>query len=448
MSRQFAERECKAIAHSPKKVFVLGLEPFNLGLLEKIEDERDVEFHEALSAKESVHITEPFKLMDLVATAEERMDRYGPVDAVLNYWDFPGSVIGPLLCKRNGLPGPSLESVAALEHKYWAREAMSEVIPEANADFCAVDPFAERPRDQIEIDYPFWVKPFVSHSSYLSFKVENEEQLSDAMAIMRDGIGLFGNPFDEFLDKVDVPESIKGIGGNHCIAERSVSADQQITLEGYVHEGKTTVYGVVDSIREGGVGSSFSRYQYPSDAPAPVIERMCEATAKLLGHVGYDNAPFNAEFFYDEETDRISLLEVNTRLSKSHAPLFMDVDGMTHQKVGLDLALGLRPVMPKGKGEWAKAAKFMLRFFQDGQIERVPSQTEIHYMQTRYPEALVQVLVDKGQRLSHLAFQDSYSFEIADIFLGGETGEELEAKYADLMENLPFTINLTAPVPQ
>jgi hypothetical protein len=90
----------------------------------------------------------------------------------------------------------------------------------------------------------------------------------------------------------------------------------------------------------------------------------------------------------------------------------------------------------------------MLRFFQDGQIERVPSQTEIHHMQTRYPEELVQVLVDKGQRLSHLAFQDSYSFEIADIFIGGESNEELLAKYADLMENLPFTINLTAPVPQ
>ncbi|MEQ8772279.1 MAG: hypothetical protein RIC51_05495, partial [Erythrobacter sp.] len=231
-------------------------------------------------------------------------------------------------------------------------------------------------------------------------------------------------------------------------AEKSVAADQQITLEGYVHDGETTVYGVVDSVREGGVGSSFSRYQYPSDAPPPVIQRMCDATAKLLGHVGYDNAPFNAEFFYDEETDRISLLEVNTRLSKSHAPLFVDVDGMTHHKVGLDLALGLRPQMPRGEGDWPRAAKFMLRFFQDGQIERVPSQTEIHHMQTRYPEALVQVLVGKGQRLSHLAFQDSYSFEIADVFLGGQSNEELLAKYADLMENLPFTINLTAPVPQ
>lgn len=429
-------------------MFVLGLEPFNLALLEKLEDERDVEFHEALSAEESVNITEPFGLMDLVTTAEERMDRYGPADAVLNYWDFPGSVIGPLLCQRNGLPGPSLESVAALEHKYWARQAMAEATPHANADFCAVDPFAERPREQIEIDYPFWVKPFVSHSSYLSFKVETEEQLDKAMTVMRDGIELFGNPFNEFLEKVDLPESIRGIGGNHCIAEKSVAADQQITLEGYVHDGETNVYGVVDSVREGGVGSSFSRYQYPSDAPRPVVERMCDATARLLDHVGYDNAAFNAEFFYDGETDRISLLEVNTRLSKSHAPLFEDVDGMSHHKVGLDLALGLRPQMPRARGDWPKAAKFMLRFFQDGQIERVPSQTEIHHMQTRYPEALVQVLVDKGQRLSHLAFQDSYSFEIADIFIGGESNEELLAKYADLMENLPFTINLTAPVPQ
>lgn len=411
-------------------------------------DERDVELHEALSVDEAVNITEPFSLMDLVTMAQERMDQYGPADAVLNYWDFPGSCIAPLLCQRNGLPGPSLESVAALEHKYWAREAMAEAAPEANADFCAVDPFAGRPREQIEVDYPFWVKPFVSHSSYLSFKVETEEQLAKSMAVMREGIELFGNPFDEFLDRVDLPESVKGIGGTHCIAEKSVAADRQVTLEGYVHEGETTVYGVVESMREGGVGSSFSRYQYPSDAPQGVVDRMCDATARLLAHIDYDNAPFNAEFFHDEETDRISLLEVNSRLSKSHAPLFADVDGMSHQKVGLDLALGQRPQMPKGKGDWPRAAKFMLRFFQDGKVERVPSQTEIHHMQTRYPEALVQVLVGKGQRLSHLAFQDSYSFEIADVFLGGKSDEELLAKYADLMENLPFTINLTAPVPR
>ena len=90
----------------------------------------------------------------------------------------------------------------------------------------------------------------------------------------------------------------------------------------------------------------------------------------------------------------------------------------------------------------------MLRLFQDAKVKRVPNATEIHHMQTRYPEAMVQVLVEEGQQLSHLAFQDSYSFELADIFIGGRSREELAAKYADIMENLPFTVDLTAPVPK
>lgn len=429
-----------------KKVFVLGLEPFNLEMLERIGGD-DVVFHEALSADESVNIEEPFSLAELVGRAEQRMDEYGPADAVLNYWDFPNSCVGPLLSRRNGLAGPSLESVAKLEHKYWARREMREAIPEASTDFCAVDPFAEDIRGQIDLDYPFWIKPFVSHSSYLGFKIEGEDDLRTAIGAIRDGIGLFGNPFDEFLGKIEMPPEIEGIGGCHCIAEKSISADVQVTLEGYVFDGETHVYGAVDSIREGGAGSSFARYEYPSRLPREVLDRMVDATARLMARIGYDNAPFNAEFFWDEETDRISLLEVNTRVSKSHAPLFQDVDGLSHQKVALDLALGRRPQFPQGEGRWPSAAKFMVRLFQDGEVKRVPSSTEIHHMQTRYPEAMVQVLIGEGERLSHLSFQDSYSFEIADIFVGGRSNEELVQKYADMMENLPFEVDLTAAVP-
>lgn len=431
-----------------KKVFVIGLEPFNLGLLERFAEEEEIELHEALSADEAVNIFEPFKLMDLVRLAEERMDEYGPADAILNYWDFPGACLGPLLANRNGLPGPSLEAVAALEHKYWARQEMEKVIPEASTEYCAVDPFGKSLRKQIDLDYPFWIKPFVSHSSYLGFKIEGEEDLRAAQKALQNGIGLFGDPFNEFLEKVKMPDHLKNIGGRHCIAEKSISADIQVTLEGYVFDGEVSIYGAIDSIREGGAGSSFSRYEYPSKLPQKVLDRMKELTRKLLTHVGLDHSAFNVEFFWDEETDRVSLLEVNTRLSKSHAPLFQDVDGYSHQKIGLDLALGHRPQFPKGAGDWPSAAKFMVRLFQDGKICRVPSQTEIHHMQTRYPEALVQVLVGEGERLSHLAFQDSYSFEIADIFIGGRSNEELVEKYVDMMENLPFEVDLTAAVPR
>jgi hypothetical protein len=39
------------------------------------------------------------------------------VDAVIGYWDFPVSTTLPILRRRLGLPGPSLESVLKCEHK-------------------------------------------------------------------------------------------------------------------------------------------------------------------------------------------------------------------------------------------------------------------------------------------------------------------------------------------
>ncbi|WP_274426015.1 ATP-grasp domain-containing protein [Chelativorans sp. YIM 93263] len=428
-------------------VFVIGLEPFNLALLEAMPQADEMDFRELLDTHEAIEVEPGFSFDEMLRLAESRLRESDPPDAILNYWDFPGSCLTPVLCKRHGLTAPRLEAVAAMEHKYWARQEMEASVPDVTPKVCAVDPFASDPAAAIDLDFPFWLKPVVSHSSYLGFRVEGPEDLQVAITAMRQHIGHFGHAFDEFLKLVERPPEVADIGGCYCIAEEIISADAQVTLEGYVWNGDLTVYGHVDSLREGQSQSSFSRYEYPSRLPQPVLERMEKAIARLLNHIGYDNAPFNAEFFWDEQSDRISLLEVNTRISKSHCPLFQDVDGSSHQKVALDLALGRAPDFPRREGKWPKAAKFMVRMFQDGEIKRVPSAPELHHVQSRYPEALIQVLVKEGQRLSHLTFQDSYSFEIADIFVGGRSDAELMSKHADIMELLPFEIGLTAQVP-
>ncbi|MCV0397297.1 MAG: ATP-grasp domain-containing protein [Rhizobiaceae bacterium] len=427
-------------------MYVVGLEPFNLGLLEKIPGADDIVIRELLSAGEAVEVPPGFRFHDLIALSEKRLGDGASPDAILNYWDFPGSCLAPLLCLRNGLPGPRLDAVAAFEHKYWARQEMAACVPEATPKVCYVDPFAEEPASEISLPYPYWIKPIIGHSSFLGFRVEDEDDLHVAISAIRKHIGHFGNPFDEFMEFVQAPPEVAKVGGCHCIVEEIISADAQVTLEGYVWEGRVVTYGHIDSVRESQSHSSFSRYVYPSQLPSGVLKRMEDVIARLLTHVGYDNAPFNAEFFWDAGSDRISLLEVNTRISKSHCPLFQDVDGASHQKVALDLALGREPDFPGRNGQWPMAAKFMVRLFQDGEITRTPSAPEIHLMQSRYPEALVQILVKQGQRLSHLSFQDSYSFEIADIFVGGRSDSELLHKHSDIMELLHFEVGLTAPV--
>ncbi|HSR72145.1 MAG TPA: hypothetical protein VLL72_07165 [Kiloniellales bacterium] len=425
-----------------KNVFVVGLEPFNLKLLHRLPDANDYEFHELLSYEEAVRVrSRDIDLDALLDTAQRRLAAFsGTIDGIMGYWDFPTSVIVPVLLRRQGLPGPRLEAVAACEHKYWCRTEQQRVIPDLVPRFCAVDPHAADPLSSIDLPFPFWIKPVKAHSSYLGFKIRNAADFHACLPVIRANIGHFGDPFDTFLAMVEVPETISGVGGHHCIAEEIISAGRQCTLEGYVCRGEVVVYGVVDSVRSGLHRSCFARYQYPSRMPRRVQARMTDAAERFLHQVGYDDAAFNMEFYWNPEDDSIKLLEVNTRISKSHSPLFMFVDGASHQKVPIDLVLGRRPELPHRRGRYRVAAKFMLRVFEDGIIERLPDSRDMSRLEARFPDALVRLMTRVGTRLAHLHYQDSYSFEIAEIFLGADSQQELLAKYREVREILPFEI--------
>ena len=141
-----------------------------------------------------------------------------------------------------------------------------------------------------------------------------------------------------------------------------VIGGRQCTVEGYVHDGEVVPYGTVDSIRYPQV-LSFFYYLYPSHPAAQVQDKMWEITRTIMSHIGYDNAGFNIEYYWDEVQNKIWLLEINTRIAQSHCDLFEMVDGVSHQQVTVDLGLGRKPDMPQGEGPEKVAAEFFYRVF-------------------------------------------------------------------------------------
>jgi biotin carboxylase len=295
----------------------------------------------------------------------------------------------------------------------------------------------------VNIDYPFWIKPVKAHSSRLGYKIRSPEELRSHLPEIRDKIGYFGEPFGQYLEHVGVPESIRPINGYWCIAEELISAGRQCTLEGYVYDGEVVVYGVVDSLRSGKHRSCFSRYQYPSTLPKKVQRRMIDATTRVLTRFNYDCGPFNIEFYWDRRNDLIRLLEVNARISKSHCPMFRMVDGASHQEVMVDLASGERPRFPHRKGPFRIAAKFMHRVFTDGIVEGMPTSKEIAAVKDVYPEARFRLLAEVGDRLKYSHHYDSYSYELADIFLGAGDQAELLKRFRHVLDMVTFDV---APV--
>lgn len=426
-----------------KNIFVMGLEPFNLELLQTIRSDEELRFHPLFEHDEVVHSPDKGypSLDSLVARADEEAQKVrGGMDAVIGYWDFPTSCVVPMIARHRGLPGPTLEAVGRCEHKYWSRLEQQKLIPGYVPRFQAIDPLADEPLKDLELDYPFWIKPVKAHSSFLGFHIDSAARFDEHLDEIRHKIGLMGEPFNEFLAHIDLPDEVRPVDGNHCIAEQMIASGFQCTLEGYSWQGEVKVLGIVDSIRSGKHRSSFTRYQYPSKLPRRVQARMLETSRKLMRHFGYDGAAFNIEYFWDASSDQLRLLEINSRISKSHSPLFLMVDGATNQKAVLDLAFGRQPEFPHRQGTHKLAGKFMLRYFKDGIVERVPTEDDLQRLKSTFGESRVRVLAEEGVRLSELKMQDSYSYEVAEIFLGAERQKDLLERYRQALDTLDFRV--------
>ena len=62
-------------------------------------------------------------------------------------------------------------------------------------------------------------------------------------------------------------------------------------------------------------------------------------------------------------------------------------------------------------------------------------------MQREIPGTTVEVIAHEGDRLSELTGQDSYSYIIANIYVGAADESELTEKYQRCVQALPFEID-------
>ncbi|WP_299017782.1 ATP-grasp domain-containing protein [uncultured Photobacterium sp.] len=424
-----------------KNIFVLGSDEFNLSLMKTLASASDYCFHVLFDYDEvRMGVGQPVPILYKDGLAKLKSFP-GSVDAIVGYWDFPVSTLLPLLCQPFNLPSPSFEALLKCEHKYWSRLEQRRVIPEYIPDFCVVDPFGNDPGQQISLPFPYWLKPVKAASSQLGFMVRNVSERQAAIEEIQQKIARFAEPFNYLMQFAELPDEVKAVDGNYCIAEAIISNGQQCTLEGYVYHSRCCVYGTVDSIREGEHNSSFSRYQYPSTLPPHIQQKMISVTERFLQHIGFDNGPFNIEYYWDSEADRIWLLEVNARISKSHCPLFNSVDGMSHHQVMLDLALGKEPDFPHRQGPFRYAAKFMWRVHSDAVVVKVPSEQQIQAVIREFPGCEIKLHIHEGMRLSDLINQDSYSYEIAVVFIGGDSEHELLEKYHNVKQALDLELS-------
>jgi hypothetical protein len=82
----------------------------------------------------------------------------------------------------------------------------------------------------------------------------------------------------------------------------------------------------------------------------------------------------------------------------------------------------------------------MVRAYADARVTRVPTAEEIAAVERQLPDTRVQLAVREAMRLSELRDQDSYSFEVATVFVGADSQGQLEAKFQACMDRLPLVL--------
>jgi hypothetical protein len=335
-----------------------------------------------------------------------------PAGAVVGTKD-QSALLAALLAERRGLPGPSPMTLLRLQHKPTARSVQQRVAPEATPRFALLDSEAPFP-------YPFFVKPVVGRLSQNAYRIDDEHDLLE----LPDA----GEDTRRYADIVVLaggdPATVTGF-----LAEELLAGDE-VTVEGYVHDGRVTVMAVTDSLKYEGT-LSFESFVYPSALPQERLDELTDVTMRVMPGLGFEDGFFNVEFFVPA-SGPAKIIEVNGRIASQFAPLLLGLHGRSSYDALFELALGEDPKWSVGAPDGV-AVSYALRTFEDALVEAVPE-----------PEPDLEILVRPGLRLSEQGVNDAQSYRLA-IFTGfGESRAEAVARVRERAARLSFRL---APAP-
>jgi hypothetical protein len=320
-----------------------------------------------------------------------------PIDGVVATKDR-AALLATVLAEQLGLPGPTPQQLVACQHKPTSRARQRDAVSEATPAFALFDgtsaPF--RP--------PFFVKPVVGRLSQNAHRIDDLAQL---LLLAEDD---YAQLWGEIARVAGLLPSIA-----HGFLAEELLEGEEVTLEGYVFEGRVTVIGVTDSVKYSGT-NSFERFEYPTRLSGERQAELAELSGRVVRALGFDGGFFNVEFFVPQ-AGPAKIIEINGRIASQFAPLVHALHGRSTYDALFALACGRDPqwrsVAPDGV-----AVSYCVRTFRDAFVATVPE-----------PEEGLEVLVRPGLRLSEQgATNDAESYRLAIFYEVGETRDEALAR--------------------
>jgi hypothetical protein len=383
-----------------------------------------------------------FDLERFAAAQAARARRRGWAGVISHHEQF-GALAAALVAEAAGLPGTSPEAVLACQHKLHARRVLQRVAPEANIAFAGLDAVYGGPVPE-GLQYPAFVKPVKAAFSVLAASVRHRAELHRHTRFGRRELWVIRRLVEPF-ERV-ARRRLPAAGTAHRMMLEEPLDAPQYNLDGYVHQGRMQVLGVVDAVMYPGT-HSFMRFEVPSRLPDTVRERAADVARRFLAAVGFTHGLFNMEFFYDPATDRLAVIEFNPRLASQFGDLYRRTTGIDPHAIGVALATGGNPAaVARAAPEAGAAASFVYRAFAPEELPPLPSAAQQRLLAREFPDALLFVYPKQGHSLAR-DFKWLGSHRYGILHLGGRDADDLHQRCRAASALLGWPAPLGAEVP-
>jgi ATP-grasp domain len=344
---------------------------------------------------------------------------------VLSHHEQFGALAAALVAERAGLPGSPPEGVLACQHKLHARQLLQRVAPEACPWFAGLDAAYGGPIPA-DLSYPSFVKPVKAAFSVLARRVDNHAQLHAFTRFGRRELWVIRRlvePFERIARRRLPAEA----GTAHrMLLEEPVQA-AQYNLDGWMDDGQLHVLGFADAVMYPGT-QAFMRFEMPTRLPEEAQAAAVDVAGRFLRAAGYTRGFFNMEFFHDEATGRLSVVEFNPRLASQFGDLYRRVQGRDAHRMALALATGSDPLaVPTEPALYGAAASFVYRAFSADQVPPPPSAARCEALRRAFPDALLYVMPKAGYGLQR-DFKWLGSHRYGILHLGGHDAIDLRRR--------------------
>ncbi len=359
------------------------------------------------------------------------------LQAVSSQHEQFGALAAALLADKMGWPGTPPAAVVACQHKLYARQVLQRVAPEANVAFARLDCAYGAPAPGALPDglqYPAFAKPIKAAFSVLARTVAHRAQLhahtrfgAFELWVIRHLVEPFERVAKRLLPNAGTAHSLM-LEAPAWSAERPLP---QYSLDGIACNGQIKPLGIVDSVMYPGT-QAFMRFDYPSQLPQAAQAQALDVAQRFLTDIGYTHGFFNMEFFYDQASAKLSVIEFNPRMASQFADLYQRVDGRDLYAMALALAHGRDPwALALSKATAGAASSFVYRAFDASAVAShapdMPDAQALALLQREFPDhLLLQFPKDRTSLSRDFKWLGSYRYGI--LHLGGVDSDDLRQR--------------------